>query len=228
MWFGILHIWLQLQLIRRLSVYMQVQQTLSILQQLATAMGPNIKQHVKNLGIPVITVLGDSKVRCSIPFSFFAFHCLWGMPRNNLLFAFEMWMVIKALEAYASCDGDFFFGGGLFLLKWQLIIQIKYLWYAFCMRYILLLVNNWSWGHNSSYKWNMMIVCIHESQTENALLYRENLIDLQVACRTLLLVYQCEFHYAVLSCSVSWCGRLLKCRLKYNTDWYQSLYNVSV
>lgn len=41
---------------------MQVQQTLSILQQLATAMGPNIKQYVKNLGIPVITVLGDSKV----------------------------------------------------------------------------------------------------------------------------------------------------------------------
>ncbi|KAM9381107.1 cytoskeleton-associated protein 5 isoform 2-T2 [Phaethornis superciliosus] len=38
-----------------------VQQTLSILQQLATAMGPSIKQHVKNLGIPVITVLGDSK-----------------------------------------------------------------------------------------------------------------------------------------------------------------------
>ncbi|NXU51845.1 CKAP5 protein, partial [Turnix velox] len=38
-----------------------VQQTLSILQQLATAMGPNIKQHVKSLGIPVITVLGDSK-----------------------------------------------------------------------------------------------------------------------------------------------------------------------
>ncbi|KAJ7414700.1 Cytoskeleton-associated protein 5 [Willisornis vidua] len=38
-----------------------VQQTLSILQQLATAMGPNIKQHVKNLGIPIITVLGDSK-----------------------------------------------------------------------------------------------------------------------------------------------------------------------
>ncbi|XP_010190132.1 PREDICTED: cytoskeleton-associated protein 5 isoform X2 [Mesitornis unicolor] len=35
-----------------------VQQTLSILQQLATAMGPNIKQHVKNLDI---TVLGDSK-----------------------------------------------------------------------------------------------------------------------------------------------------------------------
>lgn len=40
----------------------QVQQTLTILQQLAVAMGPNIKQHVKNLGIPVITVLGDSKV----------------------------------------------------------------------------------------------------------------------------------------------------------------------
>ncbi|XP_009893957.1 PREDICTED: cytoskeleton-associated protein 5 isoform X3 [Charadrius vociferus] len=38
-----------------------VQQTLSILQQLATAMGPNIKQHVKSLRIPVITVLGDSK-----------------------------------------------------------------------------------------------------------------------------------------------------------------------
>lgn len=40
----------------------QVQQTLSILQQLAMAMGPNIRQHVKNLGIPIITVLGDSKV----------------------------------------------------------------------------------------------------------------------------------------------------------------------
>lgn len=40
----------------------QVQQTLNILQQLAVAMGPNIKQHVKNLGIPIITVLGDSKV----------------------------------------------------------------------------------------------------------------------------------------------------------------------
>uniref|UniRef100_H2MHR3 Cytoskeleton associated protein 5 n=1 Tax=Oryzias latipes TaxID=8090 RepID=H2MHR3_ORYLA len=38
-----------------------VQQTLSILQQLATAMGPGIKQHVKSLGIPIITVLGDSK-----------------------------------------------------------------------------------------------------------------------------------------------------------------------
>ncbi|XP_077003385.1 cytoskeleton-associated protein 5-like [Tamandua tetradactyla] len=38
-----------------------VQQTLNILQQLAVAMGSNIKQHVKNLGIPVITVLGDSK-----------------------------------------------------------------------------------------------------------------------------------------------------------------------
>nr|DBA17482.1 TPA: hypothetical protein GDO54_002918 [Pyxicephalus adspersus] len=38
-----------------------VQQTLSILQQLSTAIGPNIKQHVKNLGIPIITVLGDSK-----------------------------------------------------------------------------------------------------------------------------------------------------------------------
>ncbi|KAM3919905.1 cytoskeleton-associated protein 5 isoform 1-T1 [Leptodactylus fuscus] len=38
-----------------------VLQTLGILQQLATAMGPNIKQHVKNLGMPIITVLGDSK-----------------------------------------------------------------------------------------------------------------------------------------------------------------------
>uniref|UniRef100_A2AGT5-2 Isoform 2 of Cytoskeleton-associated protein 5 n=1 Tax=Mus musculus TaxID=10090 RepID=A2AGT5-2 len=38
-----------------------VQQTLNILQQLAVAMGANIRQHVKNLGIPVITVLGDSK-----------------------------------------------------------------------------------------------------------------------------------------------------------------------
>ncbi|XP_026094628.1 cytoskeleton-associated protein 5 isoform X1 [Carassius auratus] len=38
-----------------------VQQTLNILQQIATAMGPSLKQHVKNLGIPVVTVLGDSK-----------------------------------------------------------------------------------------------------------------------------------------------------------------------
>ncbi|XP_059190336.1 cytoskeleton-associated protein 5 isoform X1 [Centropristis striata] len=38
-----------------------VQQTLTILQQLATAMGPGLKQHVKSLGMPVITVLGDSK-----------------------------------------------------------------------------------------------------------------------------------------------------------------------
>uniref|UniRef100_A0A8D0L3G1 Cytoskeleton associated protein 5 n=1 Tax=Sphenodon punctatus TaxID=8508 RepID=A0A8D0L3G1_SPHPU len=38
-----------------------VQQTLSILQQLATAMGPNIRQHVKNLGIVIISVLVDSK-----------------------------------------------------------------------------------------------------------------------------------------------------------------------
>uniref|UniRef100_A0A8C5I6V6 TOG domain-containing protein n=1 Tax=Gouania willdenowi TaxID=441366 RepID=A0A8C5I6V6_GOUWI len=39
-----------------------VQQTLTILQQLATAMGPGLKQHVKSLGMPIITVLGDSKV----------------------------------------------------------------------------------------------------------------------------------------------------------------------
>ncbi|CAL9697086.1 unnamed protein product [Knipowitschia caucasica] len=38
-----------------------VLQTLSILQQVATAMGPALKQHVKSLGIPIITVLGDSK-----------------------------------------------------------------------------------------------------------------------------------------------------------------------
>ncbi|KAL2093484.1 hypothetical protein ACEWY4_010796 [Coilia grayii] len=38
-----------------------VQQTLNILQQLATAMGPGLKQHVKNLGFSIITVLGDSK-----------------------------------------------------------------------------------------------------------------------------------------------------------------------
>uniref|UniRef100_A0A665WES3 Cytoskeleton associated protein 5 n=1 Tax=Echeneis naucrates TaxID=173247 RepID=A0A665WES3_ECHNA len=38
-----------------------VQQTLTILQQLAAAMGPGLKQHVKPLGIPIITVLGDSK-----------------------------------------------------------------------------------------------------------------------------------------------------------------------
>uniref|UniRef100_A0A2I3GBS0 Cytoskeleton-associated protein 5 n=2 Tax=Hominoidea TaxID=314295 RepID=A0A2I3GBS0_NOMLE len=43
-----------------------VQQTLNILQQLAVAMGPNIKQHVKNLGIPIITVLGDSKVNLTL------------------------------------------------------------------------------------------------------------------------------------------------------------------
>ncbi|XP_077424223.1 cytoskeleton-associated protein 5 isoform X2 [Vanacampus margaritifer] len=39
-----------------------VQQSLTILQQLATAMGPGLKQHVKTLGFPIITVLGDSKV----------------------------------------------------------------------------------------------------------------------------------------------------------------------
>ncbi|XP_053545282.1 cytoskeleton-associated protein 5 [Bombina bombina] len=38
-----------------------VLQTLTILQQLATAIGPSIKQHVKHLGMPIITVLGDSK-----------------------------------------------------------------------------------------------------------------------------------------------------------------------
>lgn len=43
----------------------QVQQTLSIMQQMAIAMGPALKQHVKTLGIPVITVLGDIKVHTS-------------------------------------------------------------------------------------------------------------------------------------------------------------------
>ncbi|KAK9517304.1 hypothetical protein VZT92_025187 [Zoarces viviparus] len=38
-----------------------VQQTLAILQQMSTPMGPALKQHVKSLGFPVITVLGDSK-----------------------------------------------------------------------------------------------------------------------------------------------------------------------
>ncbi|XP_017577552.1 cytoskeleton-associated protein 5-A-like isoform X1 [Pygocentrus nattereri] len=38
-----------------------VQQTLSILQQMATGMGPAIKQHVKGLGFPILTVLADSK-----------------------------------------------------------------------------------------------------------------------------------------------------------------------
>uniref|UniRef100_A0A8C5CAA3 TOG domain-containing protein n=1 Tax=Gadus morhua TaxID=8049 RepID=A0A8C5CAA3_GADMO len=38
-----------------------VLQTLTMLQQLATAMGPGLKQHIKPLGIPIITVLGDSK-----------------------------------------------------------------------------------------------------------------------------------------------------------------------
>uniref|UniRef100_A0A3Q2ZF28 Cytoskeleton associated protein 5 n=1 Tax=Hippocampus comes TaxID=109280 RepID=A0A3Q2ZF28_HIPCM len=38
-----------------------VQQSLTILQQLASAMGPGLKQHVKTLGFPIITVLGDSK-----------------------------------------------------------------------------------------------------------------------------------------------------------------------
>ncbi|KAF7644640.1 hypothetical protein LDENG_00218580, partial [Lucifuga dentata] len=38
-----------------------LQQTLSILQQFATAAGPGVRQHVKTLGFPIITVLGDSK-----------------------------------------------------------------------------------------------------------------------------------------------------------------------
>lgn len=72
-------------------------------------------------------------------------------------------------------------------------------------------------------------LCIRELnfQTESTLLYQENLIDFKVACRTFLLVYQCEFQCAVLSCSVSLCGRLL-CRLKYDTGLYWSLYNVSL
>ncbi|KAM6926732.1 cytoskeleton-associated protein 5 isoform 2-T2 [Lycodopsis pacificus] len=38
-----------------------VQQTLAILQQMSAPMGPGLKQHVKSLGFPIITVLGDSK-----------------------------------------------------------------------------------------------------------------------------------------------------------------------
>ncbi|XP_057691875.1 cytoskeleton-associated protein 5 isoform X1 [Corythoichthys intestinalis] len=38
-----------------------IQQSLTILQQLAIAMGPGLKQHVKTLGFPIISVLGDSK-----------------------------------------------------------------------------------------------------------------------------------------------------------------------
>ncbi|XP_061773352.1 cytoskeleton-associated protein 5 isoform X2 [Nerophis ophidion] len=38
-----------------------IQQSLTILQQLAKAMGPGLKQHIKALGFAIITVLGDSK-----------------------------------------------------------------------------------------------------------------------------------------------------------------------
>ncbi|XP_076879237.1 cytoskeleton-associated protein 5-A-like isoform X2 [Brachyhypopomus gauderio] len=38
-----------------------VQQTLSILQQMAIAMGPGLRQHVRGLGFPILTVLTDSK-----------------------------------------------------------------------------------------------------------------------------------------------------------------------
>ncbi|XP_077599193.1 cytoskeleton-associated protein 5 isoform X1 [Stigmatopora nigra] len=37
------------------------QQSLNILQQLAITMGPGLKQHVRTLGFPIISVLGDSK-----------------------------------------------------------------------------------------------------------------------------------------------------------------------
>lgn len=50
---------------------LQVQQTLSILQQLATALGPGLKQHIKALGFPIITVLGDSKVKPNFRAEFF-------------------------------------------------------------------------------------------------------------------------------------------------------------
>lgn len=58
-------------------VCIQVLQTLTILQQIATSMGPALKQHVKNLGIPVITVLGDSKVTHLVE-SLCFFHSLLG------------------------------------------------------------------------------------------------------------------------------------------------------
>ncbi|CAM5137658.1 unnamed protein product [Eretmochelys imbricata] len=38
-----------------------VQQTLRILQRLATSMGPSIKQHVRKLGIPLVTIFRNSK-----------------------------------------------------------------------------------------------------------------------------------------------------------------------
>lgn len=38
-----------------------MQQALGILQQVATAMGPNVKQHVRSLGFPIIATLGDAK-----------------------------------------------------------------------------------------------------------------------------------------------------------------------
>uniref|UniRef100_UPI00358F8D0F LOW QUALITY PROTEIN: cytoskeleton-associated protein 5-like n=1 Tax=Myxine glutinosa TaxID=7769 RepID=UPI00358F8D0F len=40
---------------------MLVQQVLGILQQLATAMGPGIRQHIKSLGFSMVSSLGDSK-----------------------------------------------------------------------------------------------------------------------------------------------------------------------
>uniref|UniRef100_A0A4W4F525 TOG domain-containing protein n=1 Tax=Electrophorus electricus TaxID=8005 RepID=A0A4W4F525_ELEEL len=38
-----------------------VQRTLSILQQMAVAMGPALRQHIRGLGFPILNVLGDSK-----------------------------------------------------------------------------------------------------------------------------------------------------------------------
>uniref|UniRef100_A0AAY5EUX3 TOG domain-containing protein n=1 Tax=Electrophorus electricus TaxID=8005 RepID=A0AAY5EUX3_ELEEL len=40
-----------------------VQRTLSILQQMAVAMGPALRQHIRGLGFPILNVLGDSKVQ---------------------------------------------------------------------------------------------------------------------------------------------------------------------
>lgn len=65
------------------------------MQQLATAAGAGLKQHVKALGLPVIAVLGDGKVRllqqkaidahrCSCVFFFFYNHANGGICRRGL------------------------------------------------------------------------------------------------------------------------------------------------
>jgi len=43
-------------------VLLQIMQAINICQTLATAMGPNIRNHTKTLASGVVTCLGDSKV----------------------------------------------------------------------------------------------------------------------------------------------------------------------